>query len=64
VLLGVSLTWHLQPDTWHLRFRIPSLMKKRLRPLNHLPCRSVVDRGNPFADEEAIETHSPHFRIR
>ena len=40
VLLGVSLTWHLKPDTWHLRFRIPSLTKKRLRlalsyPIDH-----------------------------
>jgi len=55
---------NLAPDTWHLRFRIPSLMKKRLRHPQGVPGEVVgILRGNPFADEEAIET-SLNFALR
>jgi len=37
--------------------RIPSLTKKRLRLIPHPPVPANESRGgNPFADEEAIET--------
>ena len=38
---------------------IPSLMKKRLRHIPPSLRRLALLRGNPFADEEAIETLVP-----